>query len=136
MSSIEAIHTALAGDDPLLAAALVSPDDGTSDSPTAELHPGAAEDLLVGVEAIREGHLLHWGDGRLVKTSDQDLAILAGDRLYALGLERVAATGSEDAIVELSRLIRDSATSMAAGSSAESEDVWRATCARIGKVDS
>ena len=42
------------------------------------------------VEAVREGYLLHYGDGRVVRGADPDLALLAGDYLYALGLERLA----------------------------------------------
>lgn len=136
MSSISTIHSALAGDDPLLAAALVEPGKVTPGGPTEELHSAASEVLRVGVEAIREGHLLHWGGARLVQTDDEDLALLAGDRLYALGLESVAATGSEAAIIVLSRLIKASATAMAAGSKAQSEDIWTATCARISDTDS
>jgi hypothetical protein len=36
---------------------------------------------------------------------DEDLALLAGDRLYALGLERLAALGDLDAVAELADLI-------------------------------
>ena len=42
-------------------------------------------------EAIREGYLLHYGESRLLAGHDADLALLAGDYLYALGLERLAA---------------------------------------------
>jgi hypothetical protein len=67
-----------------------------------------AEYALV-VEAVREGYLLHYGEGRVVCGADADLALLAGDYLYALGLERLAALGDLDAVRELSDLISLSA---------------------------
>ncbi len=47
----------------------------------------------LAVEAVREGYELHDGGGRVVATEDADLALLAGDRLYALGLAELAAAG-------------------------------------------
>ena len=40
--------------------------------------------------AIREGYEQHYGEGRVLRTEDRDLALLAGDRLYALGLALLA----------------------------------------------
>ena len=57
------------------------------------------------LEAIREGYLLHYGDGRVVRADDPDLALLAGDRLYALGLERLAELGDLARVVELADVI-------------------------------
>lgn len=57
------------------------------------------------VEAVREGYLLHYAGGRVVTGADRDLALLAGDYLYALGLERLAALGDLAAVRELSDLI-------------------------------
>ncbi len=48
-----------------------------------------AEYALV-IEAVREGYLLHYGEPRLLAGHDPDLALLAGDYLYALGLDRLA----------------------------------------------
>jgi hypothetical protein len=61
------------------------------------------------VESIREGYLLHYGEPRVVVGADADLALLAGDYLYALGLERLAALGDLEAIRELADLISLSA---------------------------
>ena len=58
--------------------------------PRAAAAPG--EYALV-VEAVREGYLLHYGEPRLLAGHDPDLALLAGDYLYALGIERLAALG-------------------------------------------
>ena len=50
------------------------------------------------IEAVREGYLLHYGEPRIVVGADTDLALLAGDYLYALGLERLAALGDLEAV--------------------------------------
>jgi hypothetical protein len=57
------------------------------------------------VEAVREGYELHYGEPRVVVSVDRDLELLAGDYLYALGLERLAALGDLDSVRELSDLI-------------------------------
>jgi hypothetical protein len=57
------------------------------------------------VEAVREGYELHYGRPRVVARADRDLELLAGDYLYALGLERLAALGDLDSVRELSDLI-------------------------------
>jgi hypothetical protein len=62
-------------------------------------------DYAFVVESVREGYLLHYGRPRLFGQIDPDLALLAGDYLYALGLERLAALGDLAAVRELSDLI-------------------------------
>jgi hypothetical protein len=57
------------------------------------------------IEAVREGYLLHYGEPRILAGHDPDLALLAGDYLYALGIERLAALGDTKAVHELSDLI-------------------------------
>jgi hypothetical protein len=74
--------------------------------------PRAAEapgEYLLLVEAIREGYLLHYETPRLIEGADGDLRLLAGDYLYALGLEKLAARGDLDAVRELADLISLSA---------------------------
>lgn len=66
---------------------------------------GAEADYAFVIEAIREGYLLHYAEPRVVRTDDRDLALLAGDHLYALGLERLAALGDLEAVRELADLI-------------------------------
>jgi len=61
------------------------------------------------VEAVREGYLLHYAEPRILDPPDADLALLGGDYLYALGLERLAALGDTEAVAELSELISLSA---------------------------
>jgi hypothetical protein len=70
--------------------------------------PRAAEapgEYVLLIEAIREGYLLHYGAPRLIEGADPDLRLLAGDYLYALGLERLAARGDLVAVGELADLI-------------------------------
>ncbi len=61
------------------------------------------------VESVREGYLLHYGDPRLVDPPDPDLALLAGDYLYAKGLGLLATTGDLDSVRALADLIAVSA---------------------------
>src|SRR3954447_6210367 len=65
----------------------------------------AREEYLLFVEAIREGYLLHYERPRLIQGADSDLRLLAGDYLYAVGLERLAANGDIEAVRELADLI-------------------------------
>ena len=69
----------------------------------------ARAEYAVLVEAIREGYLLHYATPRLVVDADPDLALLAGDYLYALGLRRLSLLGDLEAVRELSDLISLSA---------------------------
>lgn len=70
---------------------------------------GAPAEYALLIESVREGYLLHYGEPRVVVGADNDLALLAGDYLYARGLERLAALGDLEAIRELSDLISLSA---------------------------
>ena len=77
------------------------------------------------LEAVREGHLLHYGKSRLLAGHDDDLALLAGDYLYALGIERLAKLGDTAAVLALADLISLSAQLHAEGRSDELPDHWR-----------
>jgi hypothetical protein len=98
----------------------------------------APRDYALVIESIREGYLLHYGSPRILAGLDPDLALLAGDHLYALGLDRLAGLGDLAAIRELADLISlcaqlggereatgslwlASATAIAAGSGPEHE---------------
>lgn len=122
--------------DPLLGGAL----DGDAQLPAgppseAAAGPRAARDpdgYRFALEAIREGHRLHYSEGILVRTGDPDLRLLAGDRLYAAGLRRMAAVGDLEAIGELSRLISECARAAADGSPERAEAAWARCSASIG----
>ena len=62
----------------------------------------APDEYALVMEAVREGYLLHYGESRLLADYDRDLALLAGDYLYALGLHRLAALGDTAAVSVLS----------------------------------
>lgn len=88
------------GDDPPALGLLAAAGPRASEAP--------AEYALL-VEAVREGYLLHYGRPRVLAGLDDDLALLAGDHLYARGLERLAARGDLAAVRELADLISLSA---------------------------
>ena len=92
--------------------------------PHGDAVAGRGERYPLLVEAIREGYLQHYAAGRVVRPEDPDLALLAGDRLYALGLERLAALGDLDAVAELADVIALCAQAHAEGDPARAEAVW------------
>jgi hypothetical protein len=89
-----------------------------------------AEYALV-VEAVREGYLLHYGEPRLLAGQDPDLALLAGDYLYALGIERLAGLGDAEAILVLADLISGCARHHAEGTEDRVPELWRTSAAAI-----
>ena len=126
---------------------VVSPHVADTDAPAAlgELAasgPAAAGDptaYALVIESVREGYLLHYGEPRVVVGADPDLRLLAGDYLYALGLERLAGLGDLPAVRELSDLI-----SLGAQLNAEDpgppppragEALWLASAAAIATGD-
>jgi hypothetical protein len=94
----------------------------TPGEPAAD--PDAVEYALV-VEAVREGYLLHYEQPRLLAGHDPDLALLAGDYLYALGLDRLAALGDTRAVAILADLISDCARLHTEGDAGGIADLWR-----------
>jgi hypothetical protein len=93
--------------------------------------PAPAEYALV-IESVREGYLLHYGEPRLLAGQDADLALLAGDYLYALGIERLAALGDTEAVRELADLISRCAQFHAEGRAGEVPALWEAAVRVIG----
>jgi len=87
---------------------------------------GREGDYALLVEAIREGYLLHYGAGRVVRPDDPDLALLAGDRLYALGLARLAELGDLEAVAELADVISLAAQAQAEDDAVRASAVWDA----------
>lgn len=87
---------------------VVDPDEEPVFGPLAASGPRAAAapgEYALVIEAVREGYLLHYGEPRLLAGHDPDLALLAGDYLYALGIERLAALGDTEAVHRLADLI-------------------------------
>jgi hypothetical protein len=97
--------------------------------PRTQAH--AAEYAFI-VEAVREGYELHYGTGRVISGADRDLELLAGDYLYAIGLERLATLGDLDAVRELSDLISLAArVHDRAGADDEATALWIAATTAI-----
>jgi hypothetical protein len=93
---------------------------------------GAPAEYSFVVEAIREGYLLHYATPRILAGHDADLALLAGDYLYALGIERLAALGDSRAVVLLADLIAGCAQLHAEGREDEVPALWRSTVEALG----
>ena len=96
--------------------------------------PGAAAapaEYALVVEAVREGYLLHYEEPRLLAGHDSDLALLAGDYLYALGLDRLATLGDTPAVAILSDLITTCARLQAEGNPDPIPEIWRTTAEKI-----
>lgn len=91
-----------------------------------------AEEYELLVEAIYEGYLLHYGAGRVVRTVEADVRVLAGDRLYAIGLARLVGLGDTRAVSELADTITLSALAQGAGDEALSQAVWAAGARAVG----
>jgi hypothetical protein len=86
------------------------------------------------VEAVYEGYLLHYGTPRLLAGHDEDLALLAGDYLYALGLDRLASLGDSAAVTRLADLIADCARLHAEGRGEVAAALWRRAAREIPSV--
>ena len=128
MTALERLAEALREEGGLLAGTVSASD---APQPHGELVSGRGGAYPLLVEAIREGYLQHYAAGRVVRSDDPDLALLAGDRLYALGLERLAAIGDLDSVAELADVIALSAQAHAEGDPARAEAVWDAGSAAI-----
>jgi hypothetical protein len=84
------------------------------------------------LEMILEGYRLHYGQPLVVRPDDADLALLLGDQLYALGLERLAALGDLDAVRELADVISLVAQAHAEGDRARAQAIWEAGAVALG----
>src|SRR5919198_2088680 len=94
----------LRAEESVVSAHVVEPSVGSALGRLAAAGPrtsARAADYAVIVESVREGFLLHYGEPRIVVGADRDLRLLAGDYLYALGLDRLAGLGELDAVREL-----------------------------------
>ena len=87
--------------------------------------------LAFVIEAIREGYLLHYDEPRGFRGMDDDLRLLAGDALFALGLDRLAQAGDLGALAELCDLISRSARAELEGRGEQVPALWRASAARL-----
>jgi len=113
-------------------------EEDTPISPHVTEPPPVAVDLPPAyaevIEAVREGYLLHYGEPRLLEGHDDDLALLAGDYLYALGIERLAALGDVDAVLLLADLIAASAQLHTEGRISEVALAWERAIERMSRL--
>jgi hypothetical protein len=102
-------------------------------APYAVLNPGpgrfdSTDDTRGFVlEAVYEGYLMHYGEPRAFTGMDEDLRLLAGDALYALGLARLADSGDLEAVAVLSDLLSGSAQAQAEGRPVDAEALWESS---------
>jgi hypothetical protein len=132
---LAALATLLREDDNVISPYVRDPDDAPVLGELAAAGPRAAEapdEYVLLVEAIREGYLLHYETPRLIVGADPDLRLLAGDYLYALGIERLAALGDSRAVVLLADLIARCAQLHAEGAEDRVPALWRETALAIG----
>jgi hypothetical protein len=84
---------------------------------------GREHEYEVLLEMILEGYRLHYGRPLVVRTGDEDLALLLGDQLYALGL---------DAVAELADVISLAAQAHSASDLDLAQAVWEAGAVSVG----
>jgi hypothetical protein len=136
VNSLDRLAHALRSDGGLIAAAVADAAsmDGALGAAAASgpRAAGREEDYDLLVEAIVEGYLQHYATGRVVRPEDPDLALLAGDRLYALGLAQLAELGDLDAVAELADVISLAAQAHAEGDEERADAIWAAGAAAVG----
>lgn len=100
--------------------------------------PGPAETIdnasslrVAAAEIIREGYLLHYGEPRYYEFDDDDLQMLAGDRMYSAGLDIIATAGDVEAVSLLARLIAGGSEAQALGEPERAEVLWLETLAKL-----
>lgn len=124
----------------LLAELVASADPAVARHGVVDPGPGRFEELAAPgerrfvLEAVYEGYLLHYGTARAFQGMDEDLRLLAGDALYALGLSRLAGAGDLEAVAELADLISASAQAHAEGRPEDAEGLWAASAVALAKA--
>jgi hypothetical protein len=93
---------------------------------------GRNSDYELLVEAIYEGYLLHYHAARVVRSAEDDLGLLTGDRLYALGLARLVQLGDIQAVAELADVITLTALAQADDNPDLADAVWMAGARAVG----
>jgi hypothetical protein len=93
---------------------------------------GREREYEVLLEMILEGYRLHYDEPLVVRPDDDDLALLLGDQLYALGLARLAALGDLDAVAELADVISLAAQAHSASDRDLAEATWEAGVVSVG----
>ncbi len=137
-AALALLATALREEETAISPHVVEPAEPPLFGPLAAAGPGASAapgEYALVVEAVREGYLLHYGEPRILRGHDADLALLAGDYLYALGIERLAALGDAAAVAVLAELIGRCAQLHAEGREDEVPPLWHASALAVGAED-
>ena len=138
MSALQSLAALLRGEGGLLGDAVTesAPVDGdgalgrrVAAGPRAAGHE---DDYALLIETIYEGYLQHYGSGRVVRPADPELALLAGDRLYALGLSRLAELGDLEAVGALADVISECAQAHAEGRGSDAATIWERGADAVG----
>jgi len=106
--SLRLLAAQLRGEETPISLHVVDPSEAPTLGELAAAGPrtaAAPAEYALTVESVREGYLLHYGRSRLLAGHDADLGLLAGDYLYALGLDRLARLGDVTAVAILADLI-------------------------------
>jgi hypothetical protein len=133
-AALRDLATQLEAEDTPISPHVVEPADSATLGSLAASGPrtaAAAAEYALVVEAVYEGYLLHYGESRLLAGHDADLALLAGDYLYALGLDRLAALEDTRAVAVLSDLISACARLQAEGHTDAIPGLWREAAEQI-----
>lgn len=134
--ALQALADQLRAEDTPISPYVVDPAEPPELGELAAAGPGTAAapaEYALVVEAVREGYLLHYEQPRLLAGHDSDLALLAGDYLYALGLDRLAALNDTPAVTILSDLISACARLQAEGNAEAIPGLWREAAERIAE---
>jgi hypothetical protein len=122
-TALQQLAAQLRAEDTPISPHVVEPDEAATFAPPGE------RDFVI--EAVREGYLLHYGMPRLLAGHDTDLALLAGDYLYALGIERLATLGDAAAVHRLAELISTCAQLHSEGRDDDVPAEWERTVAAL-----
>jgi hypothetical protein len=134
-AALQQLTEQLRHQDTVISSHVVEPSSEPVLGPLAAAGPraaGAQTEYSLVVESIREGYELHYGTSRILDGQDENLGLLAGDYLYALGLERLAALGDDEAVAELADLISLSAACDAEGSQPIVPALWLGAAVAVG----
>lgn len=93
---------------------------------------GSSAEYELLVETIYEGYLLHYHAPRVMREHEADLGLLAGDRLYALGLARLVGLGDVEGVAELADVITLCALAHGGGQSELAAGIWMAGARAVG----
>lgn len=135
--TLDRLRALLDAEGGLISSLLVQADGDGASGPAQIAASGPRAEGLRGeyellIEAIYEGYLLHYHAPRVVRPPEADLGLLAGDRLYALGLARLVAIGDVHAVAELADVITLTALAHGAAQAELATAVWIAGARAVG----